>query len=225
MAKKEEKPNTFDDMAEGLADRPEGPTEGGALSLYSGQQPEFSREDVMMPFLRLAQGLSAEVQNGVAHPGQWLLQGFDPADTITIVPLMFARMRELRDEDTREVLCFSKDSYQGEGEPGGECAACPLNQWQGEKGAKTPPECTFMYAYVTYVVEHDALATLRFQRTSIKAGKMLNTVVAQRGLGRFGVELSSSSQSGRKGTYSIPVINPVSLDEEVLAAAVSKARG
>lgn len=220
--------STFDDMAEGVQDRPEGPTAGGALTIYQEGQPIFDRDDVLMPFLRLAQGLSREVQEGIAKPGQWLLQGFDPADGLTVVPLAFARMRELRDEDTRDIECYSQDSLSGAGEPGGECAACPLAKWQEPKkkgGKNTPPECTFMYAYVVYITEHDTLSTLRFQRTSIKAGKMLNTIVAQRGLGKVAVAIGSDSVQGKRGTYSSPTVNAVPAEDSVFDAAYTKMRG
>lgn len=218
--------STFDDMAEGVQARPEGPTAGGALTIYNEGQPVFDRDDVLMPFLRLAQGLSREVQDGIAKPGQWLLQGFDPADGLVVVPVAFARMRELRDEDTRDIECFSQDSLTGVGEPGGECAACPLAKWgEGTKGKRIPPSCTFMYAYVVYITEHDTLATLRFQRTSIKAGKMLNTIVAQRGLGKIAVAIGSDNVTGKRGTYSSPTVNAVPADDSVFDAAYAKIRG
>lgn len=222
-AKKEAPTSAFDDMVEGEGDRPEGESAGGALALYNMSQPEFESTDVMMPFLRLAQGLSREVQDGVARPGEWLLQGFEPAEELTIIPLAFARQRELRDEDTREVLCRSQDSITGIGEPGGECAACPLSKWQERaRGSNLPPECSFFYGYMVYVYEHDTLAAMRFQRTSLKSGKMLNTIVAQRGLGKVAVAINSDNVSGKKGTYSIPTINAVAVDDDVFEAAKDK---
>ena len=74
--------------------------------------------------LRQSQGTTQEVQNGVARPGEWILSGFEGTDSPVIVPLMFARARELRAnnlplndpryvQDNTVILCQSTDGRVG----------------------------------------------------------------------------------------------------------------
>lgn len=197
-----------------------------AMQLYSNA-PIIDPEDVFIPKLRLAQGLTSEVQNGYAKPGEWLITGEDPMKDPIIVPLMMNRRRELRDPDeNRTVLCRSFDSIKGVGDPGGECASCPMSKWSNAKGKNkknTAPPCTFIYSYVVFITNTQSLAILEFYRTSIPAGKMLNTMIMQRGLGKFAAQLTSGGSKGPKGTYYSPIVNGAKIDAKMLAAAKVKA--
>jgi hypothetical protein len=180
---------------------------------------DMSSEDMTIPRLRLAQGLTGEVQDGTAKPGEWLMTGFESVPELTIVPLLFARNRALRDDEGM-VLCKSEDATAGIGEPGGDCSKCPMNQWSdGAKGERIPPKCVFSYVYITYVSEFETMALVEFRRTSIQAGKTLNTMAAQRGLGNFMVKLRSSKQSGKRGTFYQIVVQPTQADADLLARA------
>lgn len=191
---------------------------GLALASFSSA-PAMDAEDVFIPRLRLAQGLTSEVQSGEAKPGQWIVTGYPAADELTIVPLMFNRHRELTDDDFK-VLCKSTDAMVGVGVPGGDCSACPMNQWMdGTKGKRIPPKCTFAYAYIVYVVETHSIAMVDFKRTSIQAGKTLNTMTIQRGLGNFAAILRSGSKSGTKGAYYTATVSPSVVSAETLALA------
>lgn len=220
----------FDGMIEGgqtngeqfeeeMGVNPEPQQETTALGLYSST-PSFEAGDVILPRLRLAQGLSQDVQDGTAKPGQWLLSGFEPANELTIVPLLFTRRRELRDDEFN-VLCQSNDAITGVGEPGGQCASCPFNKWSEDPRTKKrmPPACTFFYSYIVFVCEHHQPAIMDFKRTSLQAGKMVNTVVSRYGLGQCGLQIKSSPQQGKKGTYFAPVLIPVRLDKGILEEA------
>lgn len=201
-------------------------TPKSAMAAYSSA-PNIDASDVFVPKLRLAQGLTAEVQNGYAKPGQWLISGEDPMDTVVVVPLMMNRRRELRDLDEgRQVVCRSFDSLKGVGDPGGDCATCPMSKWtqgKGKNSKNSAPACNFIYSYVVYVVELDTVTILEFSRTSIAAGKMLNTTILQRGLGTFASVLSANSSKGPKGTFYSPVVNGAKVTDKVLASAKAKA--
>lgn len=217
MAEKSE----FDKMVDGVEDVD--PSEDEAqtgIQLANFQASlDLGSEDLMIPRLRLMQGLSTEVQDGSASPGQWVLSGYDPQDNVTYVPLLFARNRTLRDEEG-SILCKSRDAKTGEGEPGGNCDECIMNKWiENEKGPNTPPKCAFSYVYIGYVPEFESIALVEFRRTSINAGKMLNTVSAQRGLGNFAVKLKTSKQTGKRGTFYQAVVQPTQIEEEVLMRA------
>jgi len=110
-------------------------TPKSAMTAYSNT-PAIDTSDVFIPKLRLAQALTAEVTNGAAKSGQWVVSGEDPMVKPVIVPLLMNRRRELRDPDeNRQVMCRSFDSLKGVGDPGGDCASCPMAKWtEGKKG-------------------------------------------------------------------------------------------
>lgn len=200
----------------------------GGLSVYN-QTPALDSSDVLIPKLRLAQGLTPEVQSGDAKPGQWLLTGEEPFQDIVVIPVGLARRRELRDPDSRSsILCRSGDGISGVGDPGGNCATCEMAAWTPTKskkaGAKnSPPLCAFIYSYMVYVPETKSVALLEFSRTALTVGKMLNTMVAQKGLGAFGVRLGASSRQSTQGTFYSPTVSMESAKPEVLKAAQQRA--
>ncbi len=180
---------------------------------------DFGSEDIVIPRIKLAQQMTAEVVEGSAKFGQWILTGYDAADELTVVPLLFARNRSLRD-DAGAVLCRSTDGAFGVGDPGGECAKCPMTQWkENASGANFPPPCVFSYNYICYVVEYGAMGMMEFKRTSMNAGKTVNTICAQRGIGNFALKLKSTQSKSKKGTYASPIVQPIVVDPEVLAQA------
>lgn len=179
------------------------------VSAYS-DKPMFAAEDITPPMLRLMQGLSPEVQEGNAKPGQWVLSGYDPKDTIVAVPIAYARRRQYRDPDTNNIACESFDGEMGVGNPGGVCADCPMNKWTGEGKKRQGPQCVFMYSYMVYIDEFDNGAILNFKRTSLAAGRSLNSLVSRQGFGNTVVKISSKLQSGAKGNYYIPQLVPMS---------------
>ena len=189
------------------------------VSTYSNETT-FSSDDIAPPLLRLAQGLSPEVQEGTAKPGQWLLSGFDPRQSVTIVPLAFARRRELRDEDN-QILCSSQDAVTGEGSPGGSCAACPMNMWTGDGKNRRPPQCSFFYSYMVYIMEHDSLAVINFKRTALGTAKMLNSAVSRKGFGNLALTLTGKAQTGKRGSYYTPQITNAPADVTEIAIGMA----
>lgn len=201
--------------------------------------PTMDSSDLFIPRLRLAQGLTTEVQNGDAKPGEWLILGEDPMKQVRIVPVGMTKRRELRDPDSRGVLCRSSDAVTGVGNPGGECAQCPMAQWSKPRGPSSrgraaaqrgsqrdqkndPPACSFLYSYMVYLLDLKQVAILEFSRTSISAGKMLNTMIVQRGVGNFAVTLGSVGKTGPRGTFYGPTVAPVSVKPDVLKRALTE---
>jgi hypothetical protein len=215
----------FDKMVQGasgpeMADivEPEEQSTGIQLANFSSTVT-MDASDVQIPRLRLTQGLTQEVQDGNAKPGQWILTGFDPIDELKVIPIMFARNRNLRDEEG-SILCHSNDAEVGEGEPGGVCDGCVMNQWKdGDKGKRVPPRCTFSYVYIVYIPLWSTMALVEFKRTSITAGKTLNTIVATRGIGNVAVKLRAAKQTGNKGTFYQAIVGPDHATPEELADA------
>jgi hypothetical protein len=196
------------------------------LTNYS-QTPQLDSQDLFIPRLRLAQGLTAEVTNGEAKAGQWLVLGSSPMETTTVIPVAMTKRRELRDVEARMVVCRSVDSVTGIGDPGGDCGICPMAQWvkNAKTGKNNAPECSFIYSYMVYVVEAKTLAVLEFTRTAITAGKMLNTMIVQGGIGTFAITLGASGRQGPKGNYYSPTISPAKITKVELTAALTEAKG
>jgi hypothetical protein len=220
------KKGVFDDMVETGTGNDETNVEvytpKSAMASYS-DQASIDTSDVFIPKLRLAQGLTTEVTNGTAKIGDWLISGEDPMKKPVIVPVLMNKRRELRDPDeNRQVICRSTDSFTGVGDPGGNCATCPMSKWTESKkknGKNVAPACTFIYSYVVYVVDLDKVVILEFSRTSIPAGKMLNTMILQKGFGNFAAQLSATTQKNNSGTFSSPVINGMKSTDKILKAA------
>jgi len=215
----------MDDMLEGGAQaEEESEVVGTGLTLYDSD-PQFDREDVFLNRLRLAQGLTKEVQDGTARPGQYLVTGFAPEETVTVVPVGFAKMQEHRDPDDGKVmLCFSKDALIGEGDPGGACSECPLNKWEpnpDKPGKNIPPICKFSYGYLFYSEQHDAIVAFKFKGMALTAGKGINTIVNHHGLRKVAIVLGSEQKSGPAGSYYVPTTTVVPApDPELLETAV-----
>lgn len=190
------------------------------LTLGAYSTAGLQQDDILIPRLRLLQGLSTEVQDGTGRPGEWVLSGNQALSRITIIPVMFARRRELVTEDFI-VLCSSNDAVTGYGDPGGRCDACSMAQWSADtRGKSLPPKCSFIYSYIVYVVELHAHGVLEFKRTGLAAGKAINTIAMQRGgFGTFAVTLSASAKQGARGVYYVPVVTPTTVPEDVLEIA------
>jgi len=198
------------------------------LTMYS-DKPVLDNQDLFVPKLRLAQGLTAEVQAGEAKPGQWLVLGATPAEAVTIVPLGMAKRRELRDPDTRSVACRSGDAAVGIGNPGGNCIDCPLGHWtpasakRGQSsGRNLPPQCTFIYSYMVYVIDSGKMAILELAKTGELAGRMLNTMLVQGGFGTFGVKLTSTAKQGPKGTFYAPAVAASAVKADYIKKALAE---
>jgi hypothetical protein len=202
---------------QGIDDMVEVPTGTESLAIAPMQyssEPQFGADEILIPMLRLAQGLTPEVAEGTARPGDWLMTGFPTAKSVTIVPLAFARKRERGSVDAYEkriVICRSNDAKVGEGDPGGACDKCPCAVFGGP--------CDLIYVYKAYVVENKALALVQFKRTSMPVAKSINTMVMQHGFGKFAVTLASQKREGKKGVYFVANSNPVTVSEDVLTEA------
>jgi hypothetical protein len=220
--------NSFDDMTSGKEEG-SGSTELAtvqAVQTVLSAAPEFDKDDLQHPKLRLAQGLTPEVQDGAARPGDWVLNGFDPEKAVTIVPLLMGKDRARRDDDNN-LLCSSGDGKTGVGTPGGDCSACPFAKWRPNpkdpKGKNLPPECGLGYVYVAFSITHDCLVQVDFRKSAATVGKTLNSLVNSKGLGQFAVTLSGKSESrtvrGKQVTFGVPLMAPAKVDPDELERA------
>lgn len=195
---------------------------------YSAETPSFAADEIGIPRLRLAQGLTAEVQEQRAHSGQWVLTGFEAEDTVRVAPLMFSRARTLRDKELN-VLCQSADGKTGTGVPGGSCEQCPKSKWteavagagKNQPPKNNPPECDLIYSYICYSFTHGTIIAVEFKKTSIAVGKTLNTLIATKGMTNFAVTLGASRQQNTRGSFFVATVTNSPLTDEEHSLVVS----
>lgn len=171
---------------------------------------QFEQGETAFPLLRLAQGLTKEVQNGTAQIGEWVLTGYDPQEAVTVIPTAIARTRTRRNpRNNSEILCQSPDAIRGIGDPGTDCSGCQFAQWtEDAKGNRYPPECAFTFNYLAWSVEHQALVQIQLRRSQIPVSRVLNTMIQTRGFGNFAVLLGSLPQRNAKGSYVVATATP-----------------
>ena len=192
--------------------------EGSSLSFreYS-TAPEFDKEDVQLPRLRIAQGLTPEVQMGMARPGQWVLTGYEPEESVTLIPLAYAKAREYRVDG--ELLCSSPNALVGRGSPGGACSACPMAQWQEKPDGKKHKPCSLVFSYVAYSITHGSPVVLEFKRTGERSARRLNTFIQARGLGNFALKVGAKPAQWGKNSGFEPTIDLAKVEPDVLEEA------
>lgn len=196
----------------------------GFTSAALTTQVMFEPGEASFPRIRLAQGLTAEVAEGVAKMGQWLFSGYEPFDAITVVPIMLGRSRNKRenpqDRDS-QIVCSSSDGVQGVGNPGRACRGCPFAAFSSDPktGRRLAPGCVLTYTYAVWCPEVESFAEVSFSRTSEQAAHLVNNLIQLHGLGKFAVRLTSTLIRGRN-TYAVPQVRLVPLTPEIAEGAV-----
>lgn len=171
--------------------------------------PVFERDEVSLPRLRLAQGLTPEVQEGTAKPGQWVLGGHDAVDTVTFIPLMMGVDWGHRDKDTGVFAPCNNPRCTGR--------AWGANDPRTGKG--TPPWCTRIYRYLGYSVEHGVTAEVHFSKSGEIVARELNTLIATKGMGNFAIALGKQTKNGPRGNYFLPAVRQVAVPSQELDTA------
>jgi hypothetical protein len=205
----EKAPMAFDSMLEEQLEEAESTGQKNDLALFSNQA-DLTVEDITIPRLRLAQGLTKEVQEGNAKPGQWILTGVAPREEIVATVIAVAKFQRLNNDADGSVLCRSEDGITGIGDPGGICKECPMNQWVNSTtgGKNTPPACQFGYRYLLDV-ENYGQCIYEMKRTAINAAKALNGMIVRHGYGSTHVVIRAQKATGNRGAFYTPVIVPL----------------
>lgn len=175
-----------------------------------------SAADWVPPMLRLAQGTTKEVQAREAGIGQYVLSGFPAEDTVLLVPLavQLNRTRNAVDENGRinlkvAPLCVAPTGVHGVGDPGIECAKCPLKDW-GKKDPKTgksaPPSCTAGINVRAYSITHKMLVDFQFKGRTFRNGQFIQQQGMMRGYGNFALQFGSKSEQNAKGAWVEPTV-------------------
>lgn len=205
----------FDEMVDVQAEEAYEERQQEQTSIVAFQtQAALTAEDIVIPRLRLAQGLTKEVQDGTARPGQFLLSGAAPREEIFATVNAIQKFRRYAtNDDGGKVLCRSEDSFVGVGTPGGECEVCPLSKWvnsEDPNGKNKPPVCEFGYRYLLDVDDYGQ-CVYEMKRTAIPAAKALNASVIRFGYGNTRVQFKAQKGQSARGTFYTPVIIPLAV--------------
>lgn len=154
------------------------PVSLGAQKIDRIGRENIEAEDLVLPSLKLLQGSSEEVKQGVegARAGLFWLSGAEEAfkPPMRVLACAHTKSRSLFPKEDRAEHagleeCTSRDGVVGSHY--GECESCPHKNWDNESGR--PPACSESHNFT--VLTPVGPAILRFSRTSIKAAKKLLT--------------------------------------------------
>jgi hypothetical protein len=171
----------------------------------------FKTEDLILPRLRLLQGLSQAVVDGVGKIGQFQdsLSGEIIGDSMEVV-LLGMKNGAVYFEQGEGMRCKSGDGITNmDGVP---CVNCPFNEYHSKRWGKDepPPKCSSTKEFVcitrgTTKGTEQRPIVVSFLKTSFKQGRKLASIARLTGRDIFAAAyvLSSSTLKNTKGTFSV----------------------
>src|SRR5882672_7505944 len=147
------------------------------------------------------------------------LTGENYGNLVQIVPLLFFKNRiYFRSKDEGGgILCRSDDMKHGIGDPGGECAKCPLNRFGTAKNGKGKGKaCTEFYNFPSLIVAEDGrvhpegMVVASFKSSGVPAAKDWLAKMRLRQIDMFGgvYSLSSKKKKFPEGTAFVTNVDP-----------------
>lgn len=191
-----------------------------ALATYDDDlATTLSREDIQMPQIRVAQGLSKVLKGGQVRLGEYYLhpEGVPLGQELDVILLNMFKTN-MYFEVGQGLMCRSFDLRQGVGTPGIACAGCPMAEVpkNAEGQIIGASKCNTYYNYTALVIrssqefDEPPMAVLSFGRTAAPAGKLINSIkVTRTGLSGpwypIWFRLRMKETENRKGTFYVPV--------------------
>jgi len=178
---------------------------------------DMDRDDLIVPYVKIMQPLSPEVQDDdvKAKQGDLLnsLSKNNYGTTIKFIPIMFRkrRIKWIPRDEGGGMDCASIDGkIPDTGEMySSHCLTCEHRQWHGDN----PPECDLIYGFPAIVLgaeQANKLVIISFTRTSFSAGKKLLNQMRFAGGDMFGrpYEVSTKKENKKDGntTYTYYVL-------------------
>jgi hypothetical protein len=213
--------------------------------LISVGQTNLDAGDFVPPRVKIVQQMSDEAADKRAEPGDFFntLTGENYGPEMTFIPILPFKQRILLVRSERRPLinaslsesglpdlsdgdglkCRSFDTLMGVGEPGVECATCPLSAWGV---GNVPPLCTETYN-VAAINELGDLIFLGFQKSSAKVGKRLFSMTRLTAGAPWAKTYTAKTAAERndKGNFFVPQIAVAGpTDSSLLAVAVKWAQ-
>lgn len=171
----------------------------------------FKSEDLIIPRLRLLQGLSEAVTSGDGKMGQFQdsLNGEILGDSIEVV-LLGLKNGAVYFEQGVGMQCKSLDGISNM--EGVKCTDCPYNQYYGKRWAKDedPPKCSATKEFIcvtraTLNGQEQRPIVVSFLKTSYKQGRKLASIARLSGRDIFAgaYVITSQMMKNAKGTFAI----------------------
>ena len=197
---------------------------------------QLTERDIVMPKLKIAQGLSKAVQAQQVKLGHWYhtTRNEDLGTEVLFVPVDMRKSRSYF-VNGQGVLCRSFDMVQGEGTPGILCEGeedeyylpekergCPLRLWTKDEatGKSKKPPCGISYNFAGLVLLDGtpegriSRALLTFRGTASKTAKDINTLVSDLSADPLNPDWSQSilrlkleSRTNTYGTFGVPLFD------------------
>lgn len=158
--------------------------------------------DLILPSLKLLQGSSEEVKQGIDGARAGLFwhtsasEGFK--GPIRVLACAYTKSRSLFPKEDRPEhdgleRCRSNDARTGDRY--GSCDECPYSQWDNVNGR--PPACSESHNFT--VLTPFGPAVMRFQRTNVKAAKKLLTSwsLSQKNLFEHPLEITTKTRTDK----------------------------
>lgn len=212
---------------------------GGAMVPAADNEEEgtyLGGADTFLPRLRLAQGQTQEVTDGLARPGDWVVEDCEPAKEALFLPMKYAGMRRRivkSDSDGRgDIVCRADRLYfsgpntpfYGKGDPGIECAKCEFSQWQPRNdgsGKNAPPACTLVHIFEGKSLTHGTAVELHLQKTGEKVVPGMKKMMEKHGgIGHTVFKLTTTKEQSAAGkSYFEPQFAAARVTDEMRAQA------
>jgi len=170
---------------------------------------DMDQDDLIIPFAKLMQPLSPEVQDD-EHPAKVgdlvnSLTGHVYGKELKFVPIIFQKRRiNFRDIDEGGgIVCGSNNSKLPDmGDILSQrCMGCEHSQWVGDD----PPACNLMYTFPSIVLgkveSENKLVAISFGKTSFKAGKRLVNIARMAGGDIFSRPYSLTTHKVKKDKF------------------------
>ncbi len=156
-------------------------------------QINFPAEVTRIPVIKLTQA-QRPVDLSMRHipNGHWAHCSYEVdlgvSLRVAVIDYRTSRVRFKGKYPGVSVVCRSLDGTRGIGDPGGDCASCPLHQWAEDD---TPPECVAGLNYFVLPLDADGnplagpndnpygLTLLRMQRSSFREGRRWNDMISK----------------------------------------------
>lgn len=193
---------------------PEGMSEADVAALTQGATGLLGESDIILPRMKLLQGLSAEVSDGVGNPGQYANnmtgQAYGSAVNVAVIKVTPQQLYMVQGVGLQcRAQAEPGQRMHGTGDPGIWCDQCSLKQWQDS----TPPVCSEAYQYLVLPVDDEGKpieaypAALTMMSTGLKEAKRWNTMLKMAGQLPPWVasyKLSAEQLRNDKGTFYVP---------------------
>lgn len=184
-----------------------------ALAIPDGgfQEITLDASHLNAPPMYFTYKTSKVVEDGLAKPGEYYMQGFPAMPEVTFIPWYALRQHALMPGKKKmdySRLCWSAGDADpakehlliGQGDPGHgvlRCIDCQLSKWNNGE----PPACSNILTYVGYVAtlsqRFTILATISFSNMGYTAGERILQIVGMNKMGGVPIRLGKGTRNSK----------------------------